>query len=111
MFWNKKVELKLSGDLNELVSLLRIFLADYLLGKEPDLKKLRIELMRPMLETTWDKNHAQEAEKINKSLESKGEKIRRAWEQYKEDLLEAEKKGKDVSLIKAKLEVLDKLVE
>lgn len=111
MFWNKKVELKLSGDLNELVSLLRIFIADYLLSKEPDLKKLRIELMRPMLEANWDKNHAQEAEKINKSLNTKGEKIRRAWEQYKEDLLDAEKRGKDTSLIKAKLEVLTKLVE
>ena len=46
-----------------------------------------------------------------KALKSKGEKIRKAWNQYKEDLLLLEKQNKDTSVVKAKLEVLDKLME
>ena len=88
-----------------------ISLVSYLGGKEPDLNKLKRELERPLVEEGWAKTHAEEAEKINKALESKGEKVRKAWEQYKEDLLEAERTGKDTQFIKAKLEVLEKLVE
>ena len=88
-----------------------ISLVSYLGGKEPDLKKLKIELMRPMMEENWNKNHAEEAEKINKALESKGEKIRKARDQYQEDFLVAQREGKDTQVIEAKLEVLNKLVE
>jgi hypothetical protein len=84
---------------------------NYLTGKENDLKKLKIDLMRPLIEQNWDKTDAKEAEKINLALKSKGAKIYRAWNQYKEDLLLLEKQGKDTSLVKAKLEVLNKLVE
>src|SRR3990167_2821815 len=87
-----------------------ISLVGYLGGKEPDLNKLKRELEKPFVEEGWAKTHAAEAEKINQALESKGEKIRKAWEQYQEDLLEAERTGKDVQFIKAKLEVLEKLV-
>lgn len=88
-----------------------ISLVSYLGGKEPDLKKLKLELMRPMMEENWNKNHAEEADKINKALESKGEKIRKAREQYQEDLLTAQREGKETQFIEAKLEVLNKLVE
>ncbi len=116
MWWDKKVEIKpieikLSGDLNEILSVFRIGLVSYLTGKEQDLKKLKIELMRPLIEAEWDKTNAKEAERINKALDSKGEKIRKAWNQYKEDLLLLEKQNKDTSVVKAKLEVLEKLME
>ena len=88
-----------------------ISLVSYLGGKEPDLKKLKLELMRPMMEENWNKTNAEQADKINKALESKGEKVRKAWEQYKDDLLVAEREHRDTKEIKAKLEVLEKLVE
>lgn len=120
MFWNKKnymmpekitIEVKFDNNFNEITSLFRVLLANYLTGKEPDLKKLKFELMRPMMEEGWAKTNAEQTDKINKALESKGEKIRIAWGQYKEDLLVAEREGKDTTLIKSKLEVLDKLME
>jgi phenylalanyl-tRNA synthetase alpha subunit len=116
MFWNKKpenvvVNIKLDESFKEPVSLLRIFLANYLTGKEDDLKKLKRDLLQPLVEQNWDKTNAQLADKINTALKSKGEKIRLAWEQYKGDLLVAEREGKETQLIKAKLEVLEKLVE
>lgn len=88
-----------------------ISLVSYLGGKEPDLKKLKFELMRPMMEESWAKTNAEQSDKINKALNSKGEKIRIAWGQYKEDLLVAEREGRDTLLIKSKLEVLEKLME
>ncbi len=56
-----------------------ISLVSYLGGKEPDLKKLKLELMRPMMEEGWNKTNAEEAERINKALESKGERVRQAF--------------------------------
>jgi hypothetical protein len=119
MFWKKKeikvdkvvFELRCDEQLTELLKTFRIFLADYLIGKESDLKKLRIELMRPLLEEQWKQTDAIQAEKINRALESKGEKIRKNWNQYKEDLLQLQKQGKDTKFVESKLEVLDKLME
>ena len=61
-----------------------ISLVSYLGGKEPDLKKLKLELMRPQMEENWAKTNSAEAERINKALESKGEKVRQAWLKYKD---------------------------
>lgn len=88
-----------------------ISLVSYLGGKEPDLKKLKLELMRPQIEEGWAKTNAEQAEKINKALESKGEKIRNAWEKYKDEKLTLEREQKDTSLVDAKLEILDILME
>lgn len=107
----KPIEIKISGEVHEILAIVRIGLVNYLTNKEQDLKKLKLELMRPLIESSWDKTNAEEADKINKALTSKGEKIRKAWTQYKEDLLLSEKQHKDTSLIKAKLEVLEKLME
>ena len=67
--------------------------------------------MRPMMEESWSKTNAETAEKINKALESKGEKVRQAWERYKEEKLALEREQKDTKLIEAKLEILNKLME
>jgi hypothetical protein len=88
-----------------------ISLVSFLGGKEPDLNKLKKELERPMVEYGWSKTQAEEADKINKALQSKGEKIRRARDTYREDLLKAEREGKNTELLKAKLEILDKLMD
>lgn len=116
MFWNKHVEIKpleikLSGEINELLSLFRIGLVSYLTNQEVDLKRLKLELMRPLLEAEWKKTNAEEAEKINRALISKGEKIRKAWERYKDELLTLQREGKNTDLVKAKLEILDVLME
>lgn len=113
MFFNKKIiyEIKLDSQINELLKTVRLFLVSYLTGKENDFKKLKLDIMQPLLTQQWNENAAKEAEKINKALGSKGEKIRKAWNQYKEDLLEAQRMKKDTKLIEAKLEVLDKLME
>lgn len=114
MWWKRKAEpvvFNLPSDFNELLKVVRIGLVAYLTGKEGDLRKLKLEILRPILEEQWKEKSAEEAEKINRALESKGEKIRKAWEGYKEDLLEAEKTGKPTETIKAKLEVLNKLME
>jgi hypothetical protein len=88
-----------------------ISLVSFLGGKEPDLKKLKTELMRPMIEEGWNKTNAEQADKINKALSSKGEKIRQAWEKYKDDKLTLEREGKDTKLVDSKLEILNKLME
>lgn len=117
MFWKKTpieikpIEIKLSGDLTELLALFRVFLTNYLIGKDADLRKLRTEIMRPLIEQQWDKRNAEEAEKINQALKSKGEKIHRAWNKYKEELLELRRQKKDTQLVEAKLEILDILME
>lgn len=73
--------------------------------------RLKREILFPLLEIRWTKNYMEEAERINRALESKGEKIRKAREQYKNELLTLERGKKDTSLIKAKLEILDILME
>ncbi len=88
-----------------------ISLVSYLGGKELDLKKLKLELMRPMMEEGWSKTNAEQADKINKALESKGEKVRQAWEKYREEKLRLEREGKDTRLVNSKLEILDVLME
>lgn len=88
-----------------------ISLVSYLGGKEPDLKKLKLELMRPMMEEGWNKTNAEQADKINKALESKGEKIRQAWEKYRDEKLALEREHKDTSSVNSKLEILNILME
>lgn len=88
-----------------------ISLVSYLGGKEPDLRKLKLELMRPQMEENWGKTNAVEADKINKALESKGEKVRQAWLKYKDDKMSLERAKQDTKLVDAKLEVLDILME
>lgn len=106
------IDLKLDKEIIiDFLNSLKGLLVVYLSGKESEIKKARMEFIKPLLQQEWDKTNSQEAEKINKALESKGEKIRKAREQYKEDLLNAQKTKKDTSLILAKLEVLDKLME
>lgn|SRR3990167_1979303 len=118
MFFKKQIipekiilEVKCDERLIELLNLFRVFIANYLTGKESDLRKLKLEIMRPIIENQWDKTNAEEADRISRALESKGEKVRKAYEQYKDDLLTSEKQHKDTSLIKAKLEILEKLLE
>ena len=67
--------------------------------------------MRPIMEEGWAKTNAQEVEKINKALESKGEKVRQAWEKYKDEKLALEREKKDTSLVNSKLEILNILME
>ena len=67
--------------------------------------------MRPMMEEGWNKTNAEQADKINQALESKGEKIRQAWEKYKDEKLALEREHKDTSLVNSKLEILDILME
>ena len=88
-----------------------ISLVSYLGGKEPDLKKLKLELMRPQMEENWAKANAEEADRINKALESKGEKVRRAWEKYKDEKLALGREKRDTSMVDAKLEILNILTE
>lgn len=88
-----------------------ISLVSYLGGKEPDLKKLKLELMRPMMEENWAKTNSSEAEKINKALESKGERVRQAWAKYKDEKMALERAKQDTKLVDAKLEVLEILME
>jgi len=76
-----------------------------------DLKKLHRELQRPEMEASWRASQAKEAERINKALESKGEKIRQARDRYKNELLKLERELKDTSVVKAKLEILNILLE
>lgn len=97
----------LLGFLDSVKALLTI----HLIGNESDIRKARMEFIRPLLEKEWNKTDAKEDERIQKALESKADKIRKSWEGYKEDLLIAEKQNKPTELIKAKLEVLDKLME
>ncbi len=86
-------------------------LVSYLGGKEPDLKKLKLELMRPQMEENWAKTNAEQADKINKALESKGEKVRQAWKKYKDEKLALEREHKDTSSVNSKLEILNILME
>ena len=79
--------------------------------KEPDFSRLKKMMMEPIVKEDWDKKHAEEAERINRALESKGERIRQARERYKEDKIRLEREEKDTKFVDAKLEVLDKLVE
>ena len=67
--------------------------------------------MRPMMEEGWNKTNAEEADRINKALESKGEKVRQAWEKYKDEKLVLEREHKDTKSVNDKLEILDILME
>ena len=64
-----------------------------------------------MMEENWNKTNVEQVEKINKALESKGEKIRLAWEKYKDEKLALEREKKDTKFIDAKLEILNILME
>ena len=110
MFWNKKPEpnKELALGLEELTSL---FKRGYLIFPVAELPFIKNELLRPYIEQQRLNDNSVEAERINIALKSKGEKIRRAREQYKEDFLKLEREGKDTDLVKAKLEILDKLME
>ena len=74
-------------------------------------RQLKWKILIALLEIRWSKNYAQEAERINVALASKGERIRKAWEQYKEDLLTLQREQKDTKIVETKLEVLNKLME
>ena len=73
--------------------------------------QLKWKILISLLEIRWTKNYIQEAERINKALDSKGEQIRQARERYKDDKLALEREKKDTSLINAKLEILNILME
>ena len=88
-----------------------ITLVDHLSkGGDINLSRLKKELERPMVEEEWAKKHAQETTKINQALSSQGEKIRKAWERYKDEKLSLERQGKDTKFVDAKLEVLNVLM-
>ena len=105
----KKLELKIRELESENTILTHINFA--LGGGKINIGKLRRELFKFSIENVWDKKHAEEADKINKALESKGEKIRQAWEKYKDEKLALEREKKDTHLIDAKLEILNILME
>ena len=73
--------------------------------------RLKWKILFALLEIRWTKNYSQEAERINRALESKGEKIRKTWEEYKNDLLTLQREKKNTNFVEAKLEVLDKLID
>jgi len=80
-------------------------------GKDIDLTKLKQELTRPMVEEGWAQKRAREAEKINKALDSKGDKVRKAWERYREEKLRLEREEKSTELVDSKLDILNILME
>lgn len=80
-------------------------------GKDVDLTKLKQELMKPMIEEGWAQKRATEAERINKAIDSKGEKVRKAWDKYKEERLRLERESRSTEFVDAKLEILNILME
>lgn len=106
------IDIKLNDKvLLEFLDSVKALLVMHLIGNESDIRKARMEFIKPLLEKQWDATNAKEDERIQKALNSKADKIRKAREIYKDDLLIAEKQGKPTELIKAKLEILEKLVE
>ena len=109
MFGIKRLERKLD--------LIKEIIVISIAGKDKsNLNKVLLELQRPRMEKELAANNAKEADKINRALTSKGEKVRKAWKRYKEDKLALERKGDKVdktqlALINAKLEILDVLME
>jgi len=87
-----------------------ISLVSFLGGKEPNLDKLKRELLRPMNESNWAKTNADEAERINKALESNGEKVRKKRQDIKEKLLAEERQGKDTTITKQHLDFLNSII-
>jgi hypothetical protein len=105
MFWKKQ------KDEDTLGEIARLFRSGYIIMPVADIPILKRALIKPYLELEWAKQHAKDADKINRALESKGEEIRQARDQYREDLLAAQREGKDTKLIEAKLDILNRLVE
>jgi len=88
-----------------------IALVAHLGRQEPTIDKLKQSLMRPFVEEGWKENNAKKSIAINKAIESKGEKIRRAWENYKQEKLKLEREHKTTAYVDAKLEILNILME
>jgi len=86
-------------------------LSKYLLiGANSEMKR---DLLMPYLEEDWAKKRADEAIKIEDSLERKGERIRKYKEELHKEMLEAERKGNETltASMRAKLELLEEIVE
>lgn len=79
--------------------------------KDPAIDKLKQSLIRPFVEDGWKETNAKKSQAINNALNSKGEKVRQAWERYKQEKLKLEREQKNTAFIDAKLEVLNILME
>ena len=99
MRWNKEISL----------------VSHFTKGKDLDLTKLKTHMEKPIHEAGFMKQNAHDAMRINEALASKGEKVRKAWESYRDEKLALERQGDKVdkvrlAIVNAKLEVLNKLV-
>jgi len=76
-----------------------------------DFARLKSLLLQPILEERWKEKEKQEAQKIEQNIQTLGEKLLQERKRLYEEYLTKEREGKDVSLIKAKLEILDMIIK
>jgi len=88
-----------------------IALVAHLDKKDLNIDKLKQSLMKPFVEEQWKETNAKKAIAINNALSSKGEKVRLAWEKYRDEKLKLEREQKPTTYVDAKLEVLNVLMD
>lgn len=89
-----------------------ISLVSHLEGKNPDMTKLKQELMKPYLDDKWRSEKVNNANKINEILNSKGEEIRKKRETTYQEYLKADREGTgNREELKIKLETIDEILK
>lgn len=92
--WNKEISL---------VSLLQGKTGDIELGK------VKQELMKPYLDEKYKEDRANQTEKINQLLQTKGEEIRKLKDEKYNEYIKLQREGREFNTIKAQYDILQLL--
>ena len=76
---------------------------------DTELGKIKLELMKPYLDEKYMINRAEQAEKINQTLQSTGELIRKRKQELYDEYIKLQREGKNFNDSKVKYEILQEL--
>ena len=78
---------------------------------EKDLDNLKRTLIQPILEERWKEEKEKKVKETEEVLKSRGQKILEMRNDMYQRFLRLDREGKDTTLLKAQLELLDKILE
>lgn len=78
---------------------------------EKDLSNLKRTLMQPILEERWKETKDKKTAEVEQILQTKGQKLLEMREDMHQRFLKLDREGKDTTLLKAQLEIMDSILE
>ena len=78
---------------------------------QKDLDNLKRTLIQPILEERWKESKKEKAAEVEQTLQTKGHKLLAMREEMHQRFLKLDREGKDTTLLKAQIEIIDNILE